>query len=353
MEQFNITSTPGFAEVLYKNRATLLLSTYQAGRVFVLSSTNGEQLDVQPVRFRKPMGIALHGTRMAVATLNRIEIYAGNETVGKNSPMSFQKFDRFYVPRMGYVSGHLDLHDIHLHDKGVFAINTQFNCIASFSIEHHFTPRWVPPFIDAMVPEDRCHLNGMAVKDHFPSYVTALGQGNEKGSWRDGITTDGILIDVAQNKILFSDLAMPHSPRFINDELYLIESAKGDLIKINPEKQTKSVVGRTAAFSRGLAHFNGIAAIGRSKARETSKTFKKLPEDVRKKPAGIDLMELSSGQLLGRMHFGAVVDEIYDVQVITGPSVGMYGMAGTDYYEPITTPDFSFWRKVDSGVVPK
>lgn len=354
METFNISASGGFAHALFQRRATLIISTYQAGRVFLISSTDGEQLTVQPTRFKKPMGIAMHSNRMAVATMDRIEIYAHNESVGKNSPLSFQQYDHFYVPRMSYVSGHLDLHDIHMHRNGVFAVNTQFNCISSFSIEHHFTPRWYPHFITELAPEDRCHLNGMAVKDDMPAYVTALGSGNEAGSWREGIITDGILMDVKENAILLNGLAMPHSPRFIDDELWLIESAKGTLIRYNTANGKAEEVGHTGAFSRGLAQIDDLLAVGRSKAREGSKTFKKLPPELRNKPAGIDLLDKASGEVVERLHFGSIVDEIYDVQVFCGGKIGLYGMEGMDFFEPITTPETAFWRKTPgNGIAPK
>lgn len=351
MEKFNITSTSGFANLLYQHSATLAISTYQAGYVFLISSLNGEHLDIMPVRMRKPMGISTHGNKMAVATLNRIEVYAKHSNIGKNAPFSFQKYDEFYVPRMSYVSGALDLHDIHLHDRGVFAVNTQFNCISSFSIEHNFTPRWAPKFITDIVPEDRCHLNGMAVKNHMPKYATALGSGNQKGSWREGITSEGVLIDVETNEIVASKLAMPHSPRFIGDDLYFIESAKGQISRFNLETKGIEKAGTTNAFSRGMSHFNGILAVGRSQARASSKTFDKLPESLRKKKAGIDLVDLSSGEVIERMHFGQIVEEIFDVQVIIGGRIGIYGLEGESSFEPIITPDLAFWRKLEDRTI--
>ncbi|MGB2118213.1 MAG: TIGR03032 family protein [Schleiferiaceae bacterium] len=354
MDKFDITSTPGFAHELYSAQATLLVSTYQAGRVFIVSSLDGNTLDIMPVRFRKPMGISIRDNKLAIATLNRIEIYAKNDIIGKNAPFSFQKYDDFYVPRISYISGALDLHDIHLHSKGVFAINTQFNCISSFSVDHNFTPRWAPTFIDSIVPEDRCHLNGMAVENDQPKYVTALGKGNVLNSWREGITDKGIIIDVSKNKIVAEDLAMPHSPRIYNGDVYFLQSASGIISRLNTTKGIIENVGETEAFSRGLTKFNNILAIGRSKARESSSTFKKLPTHIRNKQAGIDLVDFNTGQIIERFHFGSIVDEIFDVQVLIGGRIGMYGLEGEHGYEPITTPQSSFWRKLnDENILPK
>ncbi len=40
-----------------------------------------------------------------------------------------------------------------------------YNCLATPSERHSFTPIWKPPFISKIVKEDRCHLNGLAMED--------------------------------------------------------------------------------------------------------------------------------------------------------------------------------------------
>ncbi|MBL6671013.1 MAG: TIGR03032 family protein [Flavobacteriaceae bacterium] len=353
MSKYNITSSDDFAFHLYNSKVTLTISTYQAGRLFLIGSQDGKHLDVQSVRMRKPMGISVYNNRLAVACLNSVEIYASNDQIGRNIPFSFQKYDSFYVPRMNYVSGHLDLHDLHMHSKGIFGVNTQFNCISAFSIEHHFTPIWRPSFIDAIVPEDRCHLNGMAVHNDLPVYVSALSSGNEEGDWRKDITSTGVIINVNTNEILAEGLSMPHSPRIIDDDLFFIESAHGAITRYNRKAKSFKTFASTGAFSRGLDNVDNLLAVGRSKARESSKTFQKISREIREKPCGIDLFDLSSGKKLAWLNFGSVVDEIFDIRFINGRKNAMYGMKGTDTYEPITTPETNFWRKIPGDIIPK
>ena len=50
--------------------------------------------------------------------------------------------------------------------------NTLFSCLAAASPTHTFRPLWRPPFVSRLAPEDRCHLNGLALRDGEPRYVT-------------------------------------------------------------------------------------------------------------------------------------------------------------------------------------
>ena len=68
-KKYQITFDPEVAEVLYQNTISLVLSTYQAGKVMVIGSINGDSLHQIPFSFKKPMGIALEGSKMAIAGL--------------------------------------------------------------------------------------------------------------------------------------------------------------------------------------------------------------------------------------------------------------------------------------------
>ena len=42
-------------------------------------------------------------------------------------------------------------------------VNTRFSCLCTLNGIHSFVPRWRPPFVTALAPEDRCHLNGLGL----------------------------------------------------------------------------------------------------------------------------------------------------------------------------------------------
>lgn len=86
-------------------------------------------------------------------------------------------FDACYVPRRVHVTGSLGAHDVGLTKDGeVIFVNTRFNCLATPSDRHSFAPVWRPPFVSELVDEDRCHLNGLAMADGTPRYVTAVSR---------------------------------------------------------------------------------------------------------------------------------------------------------------------------------
>jgi len=68
-------------------------------------------------------------------------------------------FDTCYVPREIFVTGELDAHDIgQLADGRIVFVNTLYNCLATPSARHSFTPIWKPPFISKIINEDRCPI---------------------------------------------------------------------------------------------------------------------------------------------------------------------------------------------------
>ncbi len=77
--------------------------------------------------------------------------------------------DRHYVPRVAHTTGDLDVHDIGVMADGrIVFVNTLFSCLATLSPTHGFRVFWKPPFISKLAAEDRCHLNGLAMKDGAP-----------------------------------------------------------------------------------------------------------------------------------------------------------------------------------------
>jgi uncharacterized protein (TIGR03032 family) len=74
--------------------------------------------------------------------------------------------DRHYLPRVAHTTGNLDIQDIVDVENGVIVFaNTLFSCLATLHNVDAFKPVWVPPFISKLGAEDRCHLNGIAMRD--------------------------------------------------------------------------------------------------------------------------------------------------------------------------------------------
>ncbi len=342
--RFQITYHTEIAELLSKLNISLAITTYQAGKLIFISPDGEEKLRQTPVSFKKPMGLAFSGNKLAVATLDEIQLFAHSQDLAEDFPYSDRELDTLYLPRATYYCGQTDLHDIHFGNGGLWGVNTLFSCIASFDINHSFKARWKPSFVSELTPEDRCHLNGMATKDNVPKYVTALGKTDHAGGWRDNITTGGVLMSVPDGEVLLENLPMPHSPRIYQEELYVLLSATGEVAKCNVEEGTYEVLFKIPGFIRGLAIYDGYMFIGQSKVRKSSKTFNKLPVSEMSNQAGIIVYNLDKGEKVGELMYDATVEEIYDVQVL--PDSINPGILNDERHRLAVSTSFnSFWKK--------
>lgn len=342
---FSCTYSPNVPGLLYKLSATIALSTYQAGKVVLLSSTDGERLTQLPRTFKKPMGIALKEDRMAIATLEEVLILRDSPDLAAHYPIKPTTYDALFMPRVTYYTGQLDIHDLEFGAEGrLYGVNTSFSCICTIDEQYSFTPYWRPSFISALAHEDRCHLNGMAMEKGLPRYATAFNSGNIRQSWRDDVTSSGVLIDIESGEIICKGLAMPHTPRVYDNKLYLLLSATGELVEINPEKGTYQVINQLNAFVRGMDKIGDYVFIGLSKLRKGSSTFGKLPISHQAQQAGIVIIHLPTGNKVGHIQYQNSVDEIYDVRIL--PNRKRANILNTDkdiYKRGLMIEDKTYW----------
>ncbi|MBL4706274.1 MAG: TIGR03032 family protein [Flavobacteriales bacterium] len=313
----NIDFDAKILDVLEEIEASVVFSTYQAGKLLVLGSNNSKLTQI-PFNFKKPMGIAIQDAKIAVATIDSIEFLSNKEEVAKTVKENVNEFDTFFIHRASYNTGNLDIHDIDFGDSQLWGVNTAFSCLCVFDINYNFVPRWKPDYITELVPEDRCHLNGMAIENSKPKYVTALSVTDHKDGWREKIMETGVLMEVPSSRIICDKLAMPHSPRIIDGELYLLESGAGKLLKIDTETGEKEVVHDFGLFIRGMSYHKGYLFIGKSKIRESSKTFNYLEVKDKSSHAGLIVYDLKNRSVVGQLDYLDTIDEIFDVQVIPG-----------------------------------
>ena len=345
LKDLSVKYNQEFKNVLKSTGSTLIMSVYQAGKLIMLHVSDDNVLKMTPVSYPKPMGLAIHGKQFGIATKTELHVYTDGNTDSRKISLGEREYDHLYFPRVTYHVGPLDLHDINFVSGELIAVNTRFSCIAAFDSLSNFRPIWQPHFITEITPEDRCHLNGMAVEDNEPLYVTALGKGNSKQSWRANITNGGILMSIPDNEIVLEGLAMPHSPRIVGDYLYLLESARGALVRIDRKTFEKETVVSLPGLVRGLSIVNNTAFIGISKVRDSSTTFSKLSDEVKAEFASIYAIDLHSGMILGNLSFENIIQEIYDIHCFEGTtSVGMLGTYDDRQYHAVTTPDQIYWR---------
>ena len=208
---FSCTYSSHVPELLQKLNCSLAISTYQAGKLVFISALNESKIVQLPRTFDKPMGIAQdhQNDKLALACKDEVIVFSNAKELAKYYPRSPEKYDALYMPRVSYHTGNLDIHDLNFgQNNELYGVNTLFSSIVKIDDNYSFTPIWKPKFIDRVVSEDRCHLNGMAMLNGKPKYVTAFGKGNTFQSWRDTVTTGGIVIDVETDEIIIDGLAM-------------------------------------------------------------------------------------------------------------------------------------------------
>jgi uncharacterized protein (TIGR03032 family) len=184
---------------------------------------------------------------------------------------------------------------------------------------YSFVPKWRPPFVSALTAEDRCHLNGLAVVDGRPKYVTALGETDTPQGWRAEKAHGGCVIEVDSGVILSRGLSMPHSPRWHDGRLWLLESGTGRLVVIDSATGHCETVVELPGFARGLAIRGPYAFIGLSKIRATS-TMDGVPLAERRDElkCGVAVVDLVAGRICAMLEFQTAVEEIFDVQLLVG-----------------------------------
>lgn len=178
-------------------------------------------------------------------------------------------------------------------------------------------PQWQPPFISGYDLTDRCHLNGLSLRNGKPRYVTALGETDEAAGWRGNKASGGILMDVGDNRIITRGLSMPHSPRWYQDQLLVLESGDGSLCGINEQSGEKTIIAHMPGFTRGMDFAAQVAFIGLSEVRETA-VFAGLPltRRVDDRKCGVWAVDINTGQTLAYLVFTGSVREIFSVQIL-------------------------------------
>jgi len=312
MRSVYTSNVPG---ILAECGISLAVSTYQAGHVIV-TRPDGEELNTHFRTFPRPMGMATGPGRLALGMAREIVEFRNMMTAAeKLEPPG--KHDACYLPRDCHITGDIDVHEMAYAGEELWLVNTRFSCLCTLDRAHSFVPRWRPPFVSALAPEDRCHLNGLAMVDDRPRYVTAMGTTDAHEAWRENKAHGGIVMDVDSGETIASGLSMPHSPRWHQDRLWILESGDGSIGTVDPGSGRYEPVVRLDGFTRGLAFHGPLAFIGLSQVRETA-TFSGLPltERLSERICGVSVVHLERGEEIAFVRFEDAVQEIFAVVVL-------------------------------------
>lgn len=294
---------------------SLAFTTYQTNRLFLVGRKENGRLAVNERLFDKPMGLYARGESLYMAT--RYQIWQLENRLAKAE--FHQGCDRLYVPCQSHTTGDVNVHDVVVTQaQQILFINTDFSCLATLQAGFNFAPIWKPPFITRLVAEDRCHLNGLAMQDDQPMYVTACSATDEAAGWRDHRRNGGLVMHIPSNEIIATGLSMPHSPRWYQGKLWILNSGTGELGYLDGGQFVPITF--CPGFVRGLAFWKNFALIGLSQLR--AKAFTGLSLETRLAAenmpvqCGLAVVDLNTGNLLHALHINGVVEELFDVVVL-------------------------------------
>jgi uncharacterized protein (TIGR03032 family) len=305
----------GLASWLASNKLSLAISSYQSGRLYLVGSDTKGRVSFFERIFERAMGIVGNAQRLYLGGLYQLWRF---ENVLRSGESIHKQFDKCYVPRNAQTIGDLDIHELGIRKNGkVVFVNTRYSCIAELSQTHSFKAIWKPDFISKLAPEDRCHLNGLAMVDGEPHYVTAVCRSDSVDGWRDRRHDGGVVIDITTNEIVCEGLSMPHSPRWANGKLWLLNAGTGHIGWVDFAERKFVPLAFVPGFARGLSIIGNVAAVGLSKPRNQRFEGLQLDEELRKRDAepwcGVQIVSLTNGDVLNWIRFEGDISEIFDI----------------------------------------
>lgn len=309
--------TNSFTGLLDQLNVSLLVTTYQAGKLVAIGTHQGA-VSISFHNFEQVMGLALVPDGVAVGAKRQVwYLRSAPDLAERIAPAG--KHDACFLTRSAHFTGPVHGHELAWGDGKLWQVNTLFSCLSSLREDFSFVPHWRPPFVTDWAAEDRCHLNGLAMEEGKPRYVTTLAETNSPAGWRPNKDKTGCIYDVKENQRIVGGLCMPHSPRLVNGRLWVLNSGRGELSVVDSTSKTVVPVAGLAGYTRGVDFFGRFAFVGLSRIRETA-VFGGLPiaEHWRDLQCGVAVVDCHSGRQVAAFRFHSGVEEIFEVKVLPG-----------------------------------
>lgn len=319
--QTNITCSRGFPQWLAMHNCSLAFTSYQSGQLFLVGTQQNGALSLHQRNFVRAMGLIGDSQRLLLAGL--AQIWRFENVLGPDERAN-EHFDKLYVPRRGQTVSDLDVHELGIDAAGrLLFVNTKYSCLATDSVVHSFKPVWRPPYISRLAPEDRCHLNGLAMENGVPRFVTSVSTTDIVDGWRNHRRDGGVVVDVQTDAVVAEGLSMPHSPRLHDGALWFLDSGNGYLTRMDLESKARERVAFCPGFLRGLSFHAGHAFVGLSMPRREG-VFSGLnlqdELDSRKADAwcGLQIVSTANGDIVEWLRLEGGIKELFDVRVLPG-----------------------------------
>ena len=111
---------------------------------------------------------------------------------------------------------------------------------------------------------------------------------------------------------------MPHSPRWHDGKLWVLQSGLGTLSTVDLASGEVTQVAELPGFTRGLSFIGRYALIGLSQVRESVFTGLPITSRADERNCGVWVVDTQTGQIVGLLRFEGAVQEIFDVKVLPG-----------------------------------
>lgn len=307
-----------FPDLLRQLGGSLMVATGDGG-VLILLRPDGTQVAPHAIDLPNATAIASDGERIALAASPRIIEFHNLPDVALrlHDP---PRHDAVYLTRRSHVTGAVGIADMAWDGDGtLWFASTLLSSLCTLDADSAVVARWRPHFVSRCVAEDRCHLNGLALRDGKPRYATALAETDAAQGWRGAAHAGGVLIDCQEQRILARGLALPHAPRWYAGRLWLLEAGRGALVTIDPGSGARTEVARVPGFARSLDFLGPVAFIGLSQPRSPAYAL-----DLVDSPAnadsrsGIWAVHIGSGRVVALLKFIGDVTEIVSVAALPG-----------------------------------
>lgn len=318
-----LNASPKLGHWLQAQGGSLAFTTYQSARLFLISPAANGQTEALERIVGSAMGLAVNGESLWVSNKEQAWRFSnvGAHRIGN------QQCDAVYMPRRGYFLGPCDTHDLLANTRfngqqhELLFVNTNFSCIAALDEHYGFRPVWKPDFISALSPEDRCHLNGMGAREGELAFATLCGRSDAPHGWKTVKNGGGCVVDINTQAILCEGLSMPHSPRWHDGRLWLLNSGMGEFGYVEAGRFVP--VGHCPGFARGLTFVGGCAVIGVSRLRENAFSSdlplrQQLASRHVRETCGLMVFDLATQTLVHWLNIQGPVTELYDVVFLPG-----------------------------------
>lgn len=332
---FQLHFSADFRLWLAQQGMSLALTTYEGGKLILLGPGLEGGTVVTERNFERCMALHVEDNKnIWVSTQHHVWQLENGVDEGKQ----INGWDRIYLPRKSYVTGGVDVHDLAIDkDERLLGVITQYNCIAEIGgTKGSFSPYWRPPFISAILSEDRCHLNGFCLDEKKrPAYVSIVGQSDVFDGWREHKQNGGIIMNLQTNDIVAHGLSMPHTPRIYDGKLWFLEAGRGWLCRLDTKSGKVEKLLWRPGFLRGLRFHGKYAFLCSSAPRDT--TFGNLPlqDELAKRnvqpQCSLDVIDLEKMEVAHSLVITGFVKELYDVALLPACRQPLlYGIHGED-----------------------